>query len=82
MEEITTENTDKEKELAVEQQRQVLGAMAEAYQETLNLEMGRLHNQFVSFISVSKIPIPQVLLVLEIIKRETIDIAISKYIGE
>jgi len=51
------------------------------YETYLEDEMGKLHNQFVAFISESRVPLPRVLIVLEILKAETIEIARQKYMG-
>ena len=51
------------------------------YDKKLDDEMGKLHNQFVGFISAAELPIPQVLLVLEMLKKETVDQAYRKYLG-
>jgi hypothetical protein len=41
--------------------------------------MALLHNRFVAFIAESRLPLPQVLLVLEMLITETIDQAKRKY---
>ena len=56
--------------------------LSQAYDQKLEDDMGKLHNQFVGFISASKLPLPQVLLVLQILIRETIDQAFMKYMGD
>jgi len=52
------------------------------YRQQLNNEMGKLHNHFVAFISESKLPLPQVSIVLDILKNETTILARKKYLGE
>jgi len=52
------------------------------YENHLTDEMGILHNRFVAFISESRLPLPHVLLVLEMLISETIDQAQKKYVGE
>ena len=64
-----------------EKKQAVLEAMAKQYAEQLDNDMGQLHNQFVGFISASKLPLPQVALVLEILLRETVDEAMKRYLG-
>lgn len=66
----------------LDKQKIIMEELNSAYLNALDTEMGQLHNQFVAFISASKLPLPQVSLVLEILLRETIDHAIQKYIGE
>jgi hypothetical protein len=50
-----------------------------AYEDHLNQTMAHLHNRFVAFIGESRLPIPQVLLVLGILTSETIEQAKKKY---
>lgn len=56
-------------------------ALRAEYEAGLSDEMGKLHNQFVAFIAGAQIPLPQVLLVLELLKRETLDQAYRDYLG-
>lgn len=56
--------------------------LRESYELKLEEEMGLLHNQFVSFIATSRLPIPQVLLVLQMLVKETTDQASIRYLGE
>lgn len=65
----------------LEKQEIIMKELSTAYLNSLDTEMGKLHNQFVAFISSSKLPLPQVALVLEILLRETVDHAMKKYIG-
>jgi hypothetical protein len=74
--------TELEAQEALEKQRLLMTALAAAYEDQLNTEMGQLHNQFESFISASSIPLPHVLLVLQMLITETIDQAKQKYLGE
>ena len=50
-----------------------------AYEDHLNDSMALLHNRFVAFIAESRLPLPQVLLVLEMLVAETIVQAKTKY---
>ncbi len=49
------------------------------YENHLVDEMGLLHNRFVAFIAESRLPLPQVLLVLQMLVAETVDQAKRKY---
>lgn len=69
-------------EEAQEKQQIILQAMANEYQTHLEESMGKLHNQFIAFISSSALPIPQVLLVLKMVEKETIDLAFQKFLGK
>ena len=66
---------------AIEQQEVALRMMSESYEAKLEKDMGQLHNQFVAFISTAKLPLPQTLLVLQMLVKETIDQAYGKYLG-
>lgn len=70
-----------EKQKAKEQQAAIMQMLSESYAAKLEGEMGQLHNQFVAFIFTAGLPLPQTLLVLEILVRETIDQAHLKYVG-
>ena len=52
------------------------------YEDHLNESMAHLHNRFVGFIAESRLPLPQVLLVLEMLVAETVAQAKKKYLGE
>ena len=65
---------DKDAELAIQQQTELLQQLGIVYAEQLDEQMGQLHNQFVSFISASGLPLPQVLLVLEVLVLSLIHI--------
>jgi hypothetical protein len=73
--------TEQEVSQALAQRTELLRALGESYQDQLEEQMGQLHNQFVAFIAAAKLPLPQVLLVLEILVAETIAQAKSKYLG-
>ena len=75
------EVTEQNAELAVERQTQLLQHLGEAYSDRLDEQMGQLHNQFVTFISAARLPLPQVLLVLEILVNETVAQATERYLG-
>lgn len=64
---------------AVEKQEAIMKKMAEMYSTRLDDQMGQLHNQFVGFISESQLPLPQVLLVLQMLVHETVEQAARQY---
>ncbi len=66
---------------AKEKQAAIISMLSESYAAKLEHDMEKLHNQFVAFISAAELPLPQTLLVLQILVRETIDQAHTKYIG-
>jgi len=65
----------------VEKQAAIMEAMADEYSSQLDASMGLLHNQFVAFIASAGIPLPNVMLVLEMLKKEIVDQASTKYLG-
>lgn len=52
------------------------------YNQYMADQAGRLHNQIVAFISQSKIPLVQVMLVLEMLLEETKRNCYDKYLGK
>ncbi len=52
-----------------------------AYSNLVDEDMGKLHNVFVNFIQEAGLPLPQTLLVLQMLIRETMDQAVAKYLG-
>jgi len=67
---------------AKKKQEAIMQALQEEYVSSLDDSMGKLYNQFVSFVSTAKLPLPQVFLVLEMLKQDTIKQAFDRYIGE
>jgi hypothetical protein len=76
------QTTDEAVTEAVAKQQALMEELGKAYSAKLDEDMGKLHNQFVTFISAAKLPLPQVALVLEILLREVVDQAMSKYMGD
>lgn len=66
----------------VENHEAAVAHLREVYEDYLNESMAQLHNRFVAFIAESRLPIPQVLLVLHMLIAETTDQAKKKYLGE
>jgi hypothetical protein len=65
----------------VEQLEAAMAHLRGVYEDNLVDSMGMLHNRFVAFVAESKLPLPQVLLVLEMLVSETIEQAKKKYLG-
>lgn len=63
------------------QREALLQQLGEAYHQFLDDNMGLLHNQFVGFIAESRLPLPQVTLVLEMLLLEVKLQARKKYLG-
>ncbi len=55
--------------------------LRESYEAQLDEQMGQLHDQLIVFISTAQLPLPQVLLVLEILISETTEQARQHYMG-
>lgn len=51
------------------------------YEMRISDEMEALHNRIVAYISEAQIPLTHVLMVLEILKQETLEQAMKKYLG-
>lgn len=62
--------------------KEIINKITQEY-EAQNVEkMGHLHNRFVAFISESKIPLPNVVLVLQMLLKEAMEMAEKKYLKE
>jgi hypothetical protein len=70
-----------EAEQAKVRQKELVVGLRESYDALLDEQMGLLYNQFVAFIAAAELPLPEVLMVLEIISHETINQARLKYMG-
>lgn len=68
----------------VEQQvpPEIIGMVIENYNTILDTQMEQLHNRFVAYISESRLPVMQVIMVLHILLREATDMAVQKYVGD
>jgi hypothetical protein len=61
---------------------EIIQTIIDDYEGQVIDRMGHLHNRFVGFISEAKIPLPQVITLLEMLLREAMDLANAKYLGE
>jgi len=61
---------------------EIIQTIIDDYENQTTDRMGRLHNQFVGFISEAKIPLPQVITLLQMLLKEAMDLANVKYMGE
>lgn len=57
-------------------------AVPELEQQTVQDEMGTLHNRMVAYISESRLPLANVVLVLQLLLDEAIELAKKEYLGE
>lgn len=60
---------------------EIVRAIVDDFQTQVEEQMGHLHNQFVAFISESRVPLPQVVMVLQMLLKEAADQAFAKYLG-
>lgn len=61
---------------------EILEKITQEYEAQKIDRMGRLHEQFVAFISESKLPFTEVALVLQMLLNENMELAKKKYLGE
>lgn len=61
---------------------EIIKLIIENYNTAIDQQMEYLHNQFVVYISESKLPIMQVIMVLQILLKESVEMAIQKYVKE
>jgi hypothetical protein len=66
----------------IEAQAQIAAAFRQEAEDAIVDDMGKLHNQMVSFIAAANIPLTHVVMVLDMLKRETLDQAYKQYLGE
>lgn len=59
---------------------EIVKMIIQNHEDTNTEMMGHLHNRFVAFISESKLPIPMVITVLQLLLHESVDMAVEKYI--
>jgi len=71
---------EQEAQEALEKRQFLMEKLGEAYLEQLDDQMGLLHNQFETFISASQLPLPQVILVLQMLISETVELAHKRYL--
>ena len=59
---------------------EIIKLIIENYNTAIDQQMEHLHNQFVVYISESKLPVMQVIMVLQILLKESVDMAMQKYV--
>ena len=59
---------------------EIINMVIDNYNTALDQQMEFLHNKFVAYISESKLPVMQVIMVLQILLRESTDMAMQKYV--
>jgi hypothetical protein len=65
-----------------QEQAVALAKLKIVFEKHLEDEMGNLYNRFVAFIAEARLPLPQTLLVLEILMDETKAQARKRYVGD
>lgn len=58
----------------------VLGLVIDNYNTALDQQMEKLHNHFIAYISESKLPVMQVIMVLQVLLSEATEMAVKKYV--
>lgn len=61
---------------------EIINMIIENYNTVLDNQMENLHNRFIAYISESKLPVMQVILVLQLLLKEATDMASHKYVKE
>lgn len=79
---IAEKTSQQNEDLILENTQELNRHLTIAYHAQLDEEMGKLHNQFSIFISTANLPLPQTLLVLQLLVKETVDQAFRRYLGE
>ena len=51
-------------------------------EQLLKDAMGQLHNRFVAFITEAQLPLPHVIMVLDMLRSEAVELARKTYLGE
>ena len=59
---------------------EIINMVIDNYNTALDQQMEKLHNHFVAYISESKLPVMQVIMVLQVLLRESTDMAMQKYV--
>ena len=60
----------------------IVNMVIENYNTALDQQMEHLHNKLVAFISESKLPVMQVIMVLQILLSEAVEMATKKYVKD
>ena len=75
------EAPESESENLQARQSAIMEKLSAAYEKKLDDEMGKLNNQIVGFIAATGLPLPQALLVIEMVRKEIITQAHARYLG-
>ncbi len=59
---------------------EITNIIIENYNTAIDQQMEHLHNRFVAYISESKLPVMQVVMVLQILLSEAVEMATTKYV--
>ena len=60
----------------------IINMVIENYNTAIDQQMEKLHNRFVAYISESKLPFMQVIMVLQILLSEAVEMATKKYVKD
>lgn len=59
---------------------EIINMVIENYNTAIDQQMEHLHNRFVAYIAESKLPVMQVVMVLQILLSEAVEMATKKYV--
>lgn len=62
--------------------QEIIDKIISSHESQVDDTMGHLHNRFVAYIAESKVPLPQVVVVLQILLDEALEIAKQRYLRE
>ena len=73
---------DQQQQMPAQKQipNEIVDGFIEEYEAQNTEKMGHLHNRFVAFISEAKIPLPNVIMVLQMLLKEAMEMAEKKYL--
>ena len=61
---------------------EIVNMVIENYNTAIDQQMEHLHNRFVAYISEAKLPVMQVIMVLQILLSEAVEMATKKYVKD
>ena len=79
---VQTTPDEAAKQASIAQQQALMDALATEYQAQLEVRMGHLYQRMNMYISAARIPLPELLMVLEMLKYEAVKLAAEHYVGE
>lgn len=84
----TVQETKQKKKLKKDDVKQelvkpeIVRLIIDNYHKNIDSQMENLHTKMVAYISEAKVPLPQLILVLDMLKAEAVDMAFKKYLED